>query len=172
MRNANSDKKPAQTSETSVKDSVRRMWREYCAVAAMPPDTPLPPVWHFCDNRADADVCAALVRGGRKRATAPSLWGLLSRGEPLPDVGTLDLITAWDGEARAIIRTTRVVICPFSHVSADHAAAEGEGDGSLSWWRRVHLEYYSRELAETQYTVSEEMPIVCQYFELVYPPPE
>lgn len=145
------------------------MWREYCAAAALPSNTPMPPIWHFCDTRAEADACAALVRAGRKRATAPSLWGLLHRGESVPAVGALNLITTWDGEARAIIRTTRVDICPFSLVSAEHAAAEGEGDRSLDWWRRTHRAYYARELANSPYTPTHQMPIVCQYFELVYP---
>jgi uncharacterized protein YhfF len=145
------------------------MWGEYCAAAAPPCTTPMPPIWHFCDTRAEADACAALVRAGRKHATAPSLWGLLHRGESVPEVGALDLITTWDGEACAIIRTTRVDICPFSLVSAEHAAAEGEGDCSLDWWRRTHRAYYARELANTPYTPTDQMPIVCQYFELVYP---
>jgi uncharacterized protein YhfF len=145
------------------------MWREYCAVAALPLDTPVPPTWHFCDNQADADACATLVRAGRKRATAPSLWGLRHRSEPIPEVGALELVTTWDGEACAIIRTTRVDVCPFALVSAEHAAAEGEGDCSLEWWRHAHRQYYARELADTPYTPTDDMPVVCQYFELVYP---
>ena len=146
------------------------MWHQYCAVASLPPDTPLPPVWHFCDTQPDADQCARLVLAGRKRATAPSLWGLLHRGEPVPTVGSLDIVTTWDGEACAIIRTHNVAVLPFSTVTLEHAAAEGEGDGSLTWWRRTHREYYARELAGTPYAPSDDMPVVCQYFDVVYPP--
>lgn len=145
------------------------MWGEYRVVADLPDDMPLPPVWHFCDAQADADECAKLVLAGAKRATSPSLWGLIHRGEPIPTVGSLDLITTWDGEACAVIRTSSVVVVPFSAVSADHAAAEGEGDGSLDSWRGTHREYYARELANTPYAPSEHMPVVCQYFEIVYP---
>jgi uncharacterized protein YhfF len=152
-----------------MRPSVSRMWMEFCATSSLSPGVPLPPVWHFCDTEKDADICAALVVGGQKRATAPSLWGLAHRGEPVPVVGGLDLVTTWNGEACAIIRTTRVEIHPFVEVSAEHAIAEGEGDRSLAWWRNAHRAYYERELAGTPYTPSDDMPVVCQYFELVYP---
>jgi uncharacterized protein YhfF len=152
-----------------MKPSVYRMWADFRAAGALSPDMPLPPVWHFCDTEKEADICAALVLAGQKRATAPSLWGLAHRGEPVPQVGDLDVVTTWDGEARAIIRTTRVEIHPFLEVSPAHATAEGEGDGSLAWWRRAHRAYYERELAGTPYTPSDDMPVVCQYFEIAYP---
>jgi uncharacterized protein YhfF len=144
------------------------MWDEYRIAANLPTDAPMPPVWHFCDRQTDADECARLVLAGRKRATAPSLWGLLHRGESVPTVGSLDLVTTWDGEACAVIRTSRVVILPFSAVPAEHAVSEGEGDGSLTWWRRAHHEYYARELSGTAYAVTDDMPVVCQYFDVVY----
>ena len=148
--------------------TVPGMWERYRAAAGLPDDAPLPAAWHFCDTPADADECARLVVAGRKRATAPSLWGLLHRGEPVPAPGTLDIVTTWDGEACAIVRTTRVFVVPFRDVSAEHAAAEGEGDGSLAWWRRVHWTYYTRELSGTPYEPADDMPIVCQYFDVVY----
>lgn len=154
-----------------MKESVRRMWAEYRAAAHLPADAPLPPVWHFCDTQRDADECARLVLAGRKRATAPSLWGLQHRGDPIPAPGALDLVTTWSGDACAIIQTRRVIVRPFSSVPAEHAAAEGEGDGSLAWWRDVHKDYYARELLGTPYTPSDEMPVVCQYFDVVYPLP-
>lgn len=89
----------------------------------------------------------------------------------MPTVSSLDLITTWHGEACAVIRTRRVLVLPFSAVPAEHAATEGEGDGSLAWWRRAHREYYARELAGTPYTPSDDMPVVCQYFDVVYPAP-
>jgi uncharacterized protein YhfF len=152
-----------------MKESARRMWEKYCIDADLGADAPLPPVWHFCDTQADADECARLVLAGRKRATAPSLWGLRHRGETVPTVGSLDVVTTWEGEACAIIKTSRVVILPFSSVPVEHAAAEGEGDGSLTWWRRAHREYYARELVGTPYVLSDNMPVVCQYFDVVYP---
>jgi uncharacterized protein YhfF len=149
------------------------MWRAYRAAVGDAPAVPAEPpaAWHFCDTEADADACARLVRAGRKRATAPSRWSLDARGEPLPRPGDLHVVTDWAGVAQCVIRTTRVEVVAFRDVSAAHAAAEGEGDGSLAWWRRVHWAYYQRELAGTPYTPAPDMPIVCERFEVVYPPP-
>ena len=87
----------------------------------------------------------------------------------MPAVGDLDIVTNWQGVAQCVIRTTKVDIVRFCDVTAEHAAAEGEGDGSLDFWRRVHWAYYHRELAGTTYRPAKDMPIVCQYFERVFP---
>lgn len=153
--------------------SVLAMWRAYRATlgdATAVADEP-PAAWHFCDTEADADACAQLVRAGRKRATAPSRWSFDARDEPLPRPGDLHVVTNWGGVAQCVIRTTQVDVVAFGNVTAEHAAAEGEGDGSLEWWRRAHWAYYHRELAGTPYVPAPDMPVVCERFEVVYPPP-
>ena len=151
--------------------SVPAMWQAYLATRGETPAGAHQPLssWHFCDNEQDADECARLVRAGVKRATSPSLWYFQSRGELPPRVGEEHVVTNWAGEAQCVIRTTRVEIVPFHQVSEAHAAAEGEGDGTLTWWRRIHWEYYHRELQGTGLEPREDMPIVCEYFERVFP---
>jgi uncharacterized protein YhfF len=149
--------------------SINEMWSAYLAGLGLALTTPLPPHWHFCDNRIDADACMHLVFSGRKRATTPSLWFFEARGLKVPRAGDLDIVTNWEGVAQCIIRTTAVSIIRFCDVTAEHAMAEGEGDGSLDYWRTVHWEYYQRELAGTRYAPVKDMPLVCQYFERVYP---
>lgn len=151
--------------------SVEGMWRSYHLLMGHALEEPLaaPSSWHFCDNEQDANTCAALVLQGQKRATSPSLWYFESRGEPLPKAGDLHVITNWIGEAQCIIRTTHVEIVPLNEISEAHAAAEGEGDSTLEWWHRVHWEYYHRELEGTGFRPRQDMPIVCEYFERVYP---
>jgi uncharacterized protein YhfF len=149
--------------------SVPRLWANYLATSGQPASTPCPPSWHFCDNEHDADTCAALVLAGRKRATAPSLWFFEIRNLPVPSAGDLDIVTDWKGVAQCIIRTTDVAIVRFRDVTADHARLEGEGDGSLEFWRTAHRAYYERELEGTQYSPADDMPIVCQYFDVIFP---
>jgi uncharacterized protein YhfF len=144
------------------------MWEGYLALTRATLTAP-PEAWHFCDNETDANACAALVLAGRKRATAPSLWVFQAKSWPLPSVGTLNIVTDWCGVAQCIIRTTEVKIVRFRDITAAHAMAEGEGDGSLASWCATHWEYYQRELAGTGYEPTEDMPIVCHYFERVYP---
>jgi uncharacterized protein YhfF len=131
------------------------------------PYIPLPH-WHFCDNEDDANACAELVARGIKRATSPSLWWHLANDEPLPQVGDLHIVTNWQGKAVGIIKTTAVELVAFSDISVDYARLEGEGDKSLDYWKRVHWEYYHRELAGTEYTPCPTMPIVCEQFTLVF----
>ena len=149
--------------------SIPRLWSDYLARSGQSVSTPLPPAWHFCDNEFDADTCAGLVVAGRKRATAPSLWFFDLHGFVSPSVGNLDIVTNWRGIAQCIIRTTAVHIVRFRDVSSEHARLEGEGDNSLECWRAVHWAYYQRELNGTKYTPTEDMPIVCQYFEVTFP---
>lgn len=47
---------------------------------------------------------------------------------------------------------------------------EGEGDGSLEYWRNVHDEFFSKEMAEIGKLFDEDMPVVCEEFELVFIP--
>ena len=153
--------------------SVTDMWRAFLASGAAPPEAAAAPVsaWHFCDNQQDADLCAALVLEGRKRATAPCVWGFTARGEPLPRAGEYHVVTDWQGIARCVIRTTATDIVPFNEVTAEHAAAEGEGDGSLAHWRATHMAYYARELAGTRFEPADTMPVVCETFVVVFPSP-
>lgn len=155
--------------KTSVHPSVLALWDSYLRQAGAPPSTPLPQVWYFCDNERDANECARLVLAGQKRATTPSLWFFESRGLAVPSVGDLELVTNWDGVAQCIIRTTAVDIVRFCDVTAEYAQLEGEGDGSLISWRAVHWGYYRRELLGTHRAPQEDMPLVCQRFEVVHP---
>ena len=150
-------------------DSVKRMWDAF--VAARPElagtDTPYE-AWYFCDNEGDANGLAQLARSGRKRATAGDLWSYEEEREPMPKVGDLSVITDWDGDAVCVIRTTSVQIVPFGEVTEEFAATEGEGDGSLEYWRAAHRAVFTRRLAEIGRTFSLDMPVVCECFEVVF----
>jgi uncharacterized protein YhfF len=124
--------------------------------------------WHFCDNQRDADELAQLVLAGAKRATAGALWAYELEGEPVPTVGDFSVITYWDGRACCVIRTTAVEVVAFESVSEEFATAEGEGDGSLAYWRDAHLAAFGREFAGTERSVTPDMPVVCERFEVVF----
>ena len=147
--------------------SVERMWAAFAVAAAVDPATPFS-VWHFGDDEALADSLAELVRSGPKRATAGSVWSYELEREPVPKVGEFSVVTDWAGRARCVVRTTSVEIVPFEAVTAEHAAAEGEGDRSLEYWRTSHWAYYTRELRQAGREPSPDMPIVCERFELVF----
>lgn len=155
--------------EASVDPSVPTLWNAYLQESGTASSAPVPPAWYFCDNERDANECVRLVLVGQKRATTPSRWFFESRQMALPAVGDLEIVTNWNGVAQCIIRTTAVDIVRFCDVTAEYARLEGEGDGSLISWRAVHWGYYRRELRGTRYVPDEEMPLVCQRFEVVFP---
>ena len=142
------------------------LWARY---RALHPDAPAQPyeIFHFCDNQEDADICADLVVRDIKRATAASVAELaLARMRP-PVVGGVSVVTRWDGEAVAVIRTTGVEIRRLGDVDAAFARREGEGDGTLAGWRTAHEAYYRRVLEGTGITVDDDLKIVCETFERV-----
>ena len=147
--------------------SVIRLWDRYRAINRSAP-VEVPASFHFCDNREDADICAALVVAGQKRATAPSVAELELAGDPIPQVGDYAIVTDWAGTAVAVIRTASVDIRRFGDVDEDFARAEGEGDLTLGWWRTAHQAYYESVLAGSGYVVDASLQIVCERFELVF----
>jgi uncharacterized protein YhfF len=123
--------------------------------------------WHFCDNESDANELADLVLVGTKRATTALLWSYEAENEPLPQAGDLNIVTDWEGQARCVIRTTSVEVLPFEAVTPEFAAIEGEGDGSLEYWREAHVAAFTRELAGSGRTLEPASSVVCQCFEIV-----
>jgi uncharacterized protein YhfF len=63
----------------------------------------------------------------------------------------------------------KVYITPFSQVTEEHAYKEGEFDRTLSSWRECHSEFFTTELKKIEREFTEDMPVVCEEFEVVYP---
>jgi|GEM_PF-514021 len=128
-----------------------------------------PEAWAFGD---DPDGLARLVLSGDKTATASALPLYEAEGEPLPRAGEYSVLLDGQGEAVCILRTTEVSVVPFSAVTALHAFREGEGDKTLEHWRTAHRRFFTRCMAGAGLCFSEDMPVVCEAFEAVYPRPE
>ena len=121
--------------------------------------------WAFGD---DADALADLVRRGIKTATASAYPLYELEGEELPQAGEYSVILDADDNAVCIIRTTKVYVTPYREVTAEQAYKEGEGDRSLSYWRKVHEAFFKKEMEEAGLTFTEDMGVVCEEFEVVY----
>ncbi len=124
--------------------------------------------FHFDDNEPSANELANLVLAGVKRATAGLAWSFEAAGKSPPKSGDLSIVTDWTGQPLCVIETVAVEILPFEEVSEEFAAAEGEGDGSLSSWRRAHWAYFGRECARIGREASATMPVVCERFSVIY----
>lgn len=148
--------------------SARNMWGDYLDKHLEYAFHDAPEVLHFCDNELDANTCAILAKKEVKKATSDSLLGLQYRNEPLPKIGDFKVITDWGGKAQCIVRITAVKLKPFFSIDSKYAQLEGEGDKSLDYWKKVHWDYYTRELEPFGRVPRESMIIVCSEFEKVF----
>ena len=89
--------------------------------------------------------------------------------QPLPQLGDLSLILRGDGRPAAIIERTSVNAVPFDEVDETHAAIEGEGDGTLAYWRRAHEWYFRNVLAQLGGELDARTIVLCQVFRVVWP---
>lgn len=151
-------------------DSCRRdFWRAACRAVPGLPAAADYQVWHFGDSERLARELADLVLHGPKRATAGLLWDAEADSSMMPVLDGYSLVTDHAGMPLLVIQTTHVEVRPYGAVDADFAAAEGEGDCSLDYWRTAHWDYFSRRCIALGRTPSIDMPIVLERFALVYP---
>ncbi|WP_422803083.1 ASCH domain-containing protein [Streptococcus sp. FT1-106] len=122
--------------------------------------------WQF---GLEADLLAKLVLEGTKTATASAYDLYAVDNDPLPEVGSYDVILDGQEQAVCIIKIIKVSIVPFKDVSAEHAWKEGEGDKSLDYWRDVHEEFFKPYFEECGLTFTPESLIVLEEFQVVYP---
>lgn len=147
--------------------TAREMFERYCTVRGADASTPYT-VWPF---GGAPDKLAALVTAGIKTATA-SAYELFGEpgSETMPRVGDISVITDSRERPVCVIRTVELNVVPFRDVTPQHARMEGEGDGSLAYWRQVHRDFFTDELAAAGRAFSEDMPVLCERFEVVYQP--
>jgi uncharacterized protein YhfF len=106
-------------------------------------ETLQPPAWSFGSDPVHADRMLELVLAGTKTAMTSARSEYEADGQDLPEPGDLSIVLDGAGHPRALIRTTDVRVVPFVDVDAEHARAEGEGDGSVEQWRAAHRDLLS-----------------------------
>lgn len=124
--------------------------------------------WSFGGNPLMANELAILVLNGIKTATASAYQLYEIENSPLPPIGGLNIILDADNDAVCITETTKVYTCTFLEVSENHAFKEGEGDKSISYWRKVHKDFFSSELKAYGLDFDEKMLVVCEEFKVVF----
>jgi len=129
-----------------------------------------PPAWAFGDDRVTADELLGLVLDGEKTATASAAEDYVGDDNPLPEPGALSIVLDGSGRPRALIGTTDVTVVPFDRVDDAHAAAEGEGDGSLEQWRAEHERFFT-DHDPLGRGFRRDMPVVLERFQLLHPKP-
>ena len=109
-----------------------------------------------------------IIKSGRKRAGTGLLWAYEHDREPIAKTGDIEIVIDHRNEPALITRIVKSEIVAFIEVSADYAAVEGEGDGSLEYWRKGHWNFFSRERRRIGREPTETMPVICNVFEVLH----
>jgi len=132
----------------------------------------LPPGRVHADGYGDSEALSkellALIRSGRKRAGTGLLWGYEHDGEPIAKTGDIEIVLDHLQEPALVTKIISSDIMPYCEVTAEYAAIEGEGDGSLGYWRKAHWAFFSRECSRIGREPSESMPVICNVFEVLH----
>ncbi len=149
---------------------VERLWQAY--LEALPEGSPAGDetyeAWAFGDGPELANELGALVLAGRETATCFALWEVEAGEETMARVGDKSVILDGRGEPLCVTETTEVTVRRFDEVDEGFAREEGEGDRSLEYWRGAHRRFFERTLPGIGRRFSEDMPLVCERFRVIY----
>ncbi len=152
----------------NIPEHLRSFWAAFAATQASDPTPRFLEAFYFDENEPSANELAALALAGRKQATAGLLWSHDKENRPLARHGDLSIVTNYSGEPVCVIETQKVEIVPFEEVTAEFAATEGEGDGSLQYCGQAHEAFFSRECKRIGRTPEARMPVVCEQFKNIF----
>ena len=153
-----------------TEETVRHYWNQF--LASLPPDSPYRTKTYVAEGWGDspqlADELGELIVQGVKTATCSALWEWEAEGNPIPKTGYLTIALDGRGEPLCVVETIEISIHKYNEVDADFAREEGEDDLSLDYWREAHRNYFSRVLKKLGKEFSEDMPLVCERFRVIY----
>lgn len=121
----------------------------------------------YGDSPGLSEQLLDLIRSGRKRAGTGLLWAYEADGESIPAAGDIEIVVDHHNEPALVTRITSVQVIAYGEVTAEYAAIEGEGDGSLAYWREAHWAFFSRECQRLGRKPDESMLVVCGVFEVL-----
>ena len=152
-------------------ESIVAYWKKF--LSTLPSDSPYHSKTYIAEGWGDspemADELGALITQGVKTATCSALWEWESEGNPIPEEGYITIALDGRGEPLCVVETVEISFHKYNEVDANFAREEGEGDLSLNYWREAHRNYCSRVLLKIGKEFSEDMPLVCERFRVIYP---
>jgi uncharacterized protein YhfF len=149
-------------------EQTRSYWARVCAKHAI--DLAVEPdIYPWGRTPILADLWLNLILHGSKRSTAHPLLQHEVEGTSPHAVGDYSIVL--DGFARpaCVLQTTSVEIKAFGDVDDTFVKAESEGGGITAYWKVGHWASYEGYCALHGTKMSEDLPMVFEYFELVDP---
>ena len=150
---------------------IQTYWQTFLDI--LPPDSPLHQATYEAEAWGDSPEMAQelgeLIVAGIKTATCSALWDWQADGEAIPEPGGITIVLDGKNKPMGIVETTEITVRSYNEVDAQFAYEEGEGDRSLAYWREAHWRFFSRYLPKIGKEPTEDMPLVCERFRLIYP---
>ena len=121
------------------------------------------------NSNESANIGAALIKQRVKTAVSSLLWAYQAATTPLPEVGSLSIVTDGSGAPVCVVETIAVEIKKFAEVDAAFAYDYGEWDRTLEGWRAHSWALNAPRCRALGKLPTPEMPLVCERFQVVYP---
>lgn len=144
-------------------------WQKY--LSTNPPNMPASDAFvsaGFAGAPEVTDQLLELYLSGKKTAGSSILEDYISSGDLPPKVGNYWIYLNSQNQPSCILKTVKIVTHKFKNVPVEIAIAEGEGDLSLDYWRKVHADVYSPFLADWGLENLEEATVITEFFEIVF----
>lgn len=147
----------------------RQFWQDYLRYSGAEPGDSIRIFADIAGNDAIADKLLALYLNGKKTAGSTLAAFYQAEGEALPNPGDYWLILDSTKAPRCLVQIVEVETFAFSEVPERVARAEGEGDLSLSFWRKAHREFFSLYIDEWGVTDLDSAEVVVEHYNVLYP---
>ena len=114
------------------------------------------------------DELVDLYLAGKKHAGSSPKEDFLACGDPLPEVGSYWILLDSQKKPRLILKTIDIEENKFADIPDRVIQAEGEGDLSVEYWKKVHSELYAPHIVEWGVKTVDEITVITEYFEIVF----
>ncbi len=157
-------------SANGVDKSPSEMWKDFVESNPEFKGEEIPESDFFHNNRQDANRLAELTLTDKKKASS-GLYSLYEHyNADLPSVGEKQIVTDFDGKAKAIIENVSVDTIPFNRISKEYAELDmGTDIEPLKKWKKAHWDFFESFLKESGEKPTEEMLIVAVKFKKIWP---
>ncbi|GAA0655437.1 hypothetical protein GCM10010193_02260 [Kitasatospora atroaurantiaca] len=130
------------------------------------------PIAEFAFPGPGRDRLVAAILDGSKTSTTGLFAEYEKLGEPLPAVGSRQVLVDSRKRGVGVIEWTGVRVVPLAEVGLQHALDEGEGFATVAEWRASHEGFWQsadmREvLGDPDFTVDDATPVVLARFRLL-----
>ena len=148
-------------------NKAEELWWEFAEVKNISAHEVYQCRYHFGEDERDCAYLLRMVLRGRKRVRTGLQQGFERLYGYLPEKHTYNIVTDRNGEAKCVVRTTRVDILPFNEITWEQVQMECIG-ASLEEWREYKRAVFGEQCRQLGCEFSEDMPVILEQFHLEY----